>query len=211
MNFKKVVAMLMPLVLLLFSSLASAEKNQHIAGNYTILPGKDFKFDGKTVEIIEFLSFSCGTCYNFERQVPIIKGNFPNKINWKIVPIYWGRHGSSRSGEAYLLAEEAGKGEEMKRALFNAKMVEKLDIGDFDVLENLAVKIGMGFDFSRKLRSGAKARESRQGIRMAGQYGVNGTPTLVIAGNIVTSPHSMNHDLDEFRTNVIAILKSIFK
>lgn len=211
MNFKRMFVMSISLALLSFSALVHAEKNHSIAGDYTTLPGKEFKFDGKTVEIIEFLSFSCGTCYNFEKQVSIIKGNFPKKTNWKIVPIFWERHGSPRSGEAYLLAEESGKGEEMKSALFHAKMVDKLDIEDVNVLEGLAVKIGLGFDFSRKLRSGEKTRESRQGVQLARQYGVNGTPTLIIAGNIVTSPHSMNHDLDKFRSNIITILKSIFK
>ena len=37
------------------------------------------------------------------------------------------------------------------------------------------------------------------------------TPTLIIAGNIKTDPHPMNHDLDTFKINAIAIIASILK
>jgi len=188
-----------------------AGSSPSIAGMHTTLPGAKFKFDGKTVEVVEFMSFYCGTCYNFEKSIPIIKGNFPKKIKWKIIPIYWGEHGSSKPGEAYLLAEEAGKGEEMKEALFQAQMVDKKNIADITVLEDIASSIGLGFDFSIKLRGGAKAMESRHGLDLAKAYRINETPTLIIAGNIATNAHWVQHDLDAFRNNVITIIKSILK
>lgn len=209
MNFKKILALLISLVLLSISVSVQAGTNRSIAGVHTTLPGETFKFDGKSVEVLEFLSFSCRHCYSFERSIPVIKGNFPKKIQWKIVPIYWGEHGSSKPGEAYLLAEEAGKGEEMKNALFQASMVDKLNIEDIDVLEKIASKTGLGFDFSKKLRAGEKASDVRKGMDLARAYRVNETPTLIIAGSIMTSPQAMNHDLDMFRINVIAIIRSI--
>ncbi len=209
MILKKMSVMLM--VLLLWPLALQAEPAPSIDGVYTTVPGKAFKYDGKRVEVVEFLSFTCGTCYNFERSVPMIKGNFPKRIVWKIVPIYWGNHGSSLPGEAYLLAEEAGKGEMMKKALFQASMVDKLNIDDVTVLERLGGKIGLGFDFSRKLRKREKAQEVQKGLALARAYGVNETPTLVIAGNIATNPHAMHHDLDKFRSNVMTIIKSILK
>lgn len=127
------------------------------------------------------------------------------------MPIYWKEHGSPKPGEAYLLAEEAGKGEEMKKALFAAQMVEKRDIGDVTVLEDIAGMVGLGGDFSNKLRSGVKAEEAQKAVDMAQKYGVTETPTLIIAGNIKTDPHPMNHDLDVFRINVQAIIASILK
>ena len=78
MSLKKISVMLFVLLLLPLS--AEAGKKPSIEGAYTTLPGAEFKFDGKTVEIVEFLSFTCGTCYAFERQVPIIKGNLPAEM-----------------------------------------------------------------------------------------------------------------------------------
>ena len=182
-----------------------------IFGHHTKVAGEKFKYDGKTLEVMEFMSFYCHTCYEFERAIPVIKGNFPKKIKWKTIAIYWGEHGSPKPGEAFLLAEEAGKGEEMKKALFEAQMVDKKDIADLAVLEALAVKVGLGKEFSKKLRSGEKTAETQKLLDMAWKYGVSETPTLIIAGNIKTDPHAMDHDLERFKTNVLAILASILK
>ncbi|HDH06515.1 MAG TPA: hypothetical protein ENH01_12565 [Nitrospirae bacterium] len=208
MIFKKVF--MMPLLIILFSFSAYAEENSSVRGIYTRLPGHEFKFDGKQVEITEFLSFYCGHCYKFEKSIPVIKGNFPKKIKWKIVPVYWG-NGSPKPGEAYFLAEEAGKGEEMKKALFRALFIERRDIGNIEVLEDIGSKIGLGFDFSRRLRAGDKARDVGEAILLQKEYGVNETPTLIIAGNLKTSTgmfHGSNISLED---NTITILKSIFK
>ncbi|MBI4682123.1 MAG: DsbA family protein [Nitrospirae bacterium] len=206
--FKKLLMVLM-LTGVCFSPLR-AEAEPSIKGIYQQLQGHQFKYDGKTVEIIEFLSFYCDGCYAFEKSVPVIKGNFPKKIKWKIVPIYWGE-GSPKPGEAYYLAEEAGKGEQMKAALFNAHFVEKKDIGNMDVLEGIGAKLGLGFDFSRKLRAGEKAKHVQLALAMAEAYKVDETPTLIIAGNIVTNLHPFQHNADSLRENVITILKSIIK
>lgn len=212
MKLNKLIAMLM-FVLILMASISfpiHAGENPSIEGTYTQLPGKKFIFDGKKVEVVEFLSFYCHTCYNFESSIPAIKGNFPKKIKWKTVPVYWGE-GSPKPGEAYLLAEEAGKGEEMKKAIFHAQMVQKKDIGNIEVLESIGTKLGLGFNFSKKLRSGEKTADVKKALKLAGDYRVDETPTLIIAGNIMTNPHAVDHNIDAFRANVITILKSIFQ
>ncbi len=186
-----------------------AGTTSNIVGEYTKLPGENYKFDGKTVEVMEFMSFSCHTCYDFERAIPVIKGNFPKKIKWKIIPIFWPDHGSPKPGEAYLLAEEAGKGEAMKKALFKAQMVEKRNIDDITVLDDIASKIGLGSDFSKNLRNGKKAKEAQKALDMAKKYRISETPTLIIAGNIKTDPHAMDHDLNKFMNNTLAIIASI--
>jgi len=193
---------------ILLATPAFSSESPRVEGSFTRVPGKEYRFDGKTVEVIEFLSFYCGSCYEFERHIPVIKGNFPKKIKWKVVPVYWGE-ASPKPGEAYLLAVEAGRGDEMKKALFHANFVEKKDIGQIEVLESIAAKVGLGFDFSMKLRSGKKAGEAREAVEKAGEYMVEETPTLIIAGNIATNAHASGHDMDSFRKNTISILKSI--
>ena len=208
MSFKKMFLVLTFLAVA-FSPLR-VEAETYIKGIYTQLPGHQFKFDGKTVEVIEFLTFYCDGCYSFERAIPVIKGNFPKKIKWKTIAIYWGK-GSPKPGEAYLLAEEAGRGEKMKEAIFLAHFVEKKNIGDIKVLEEIGEKIGLGINFSKRLRSGDKAKDVQKALDMARAYGIDETPTLIIAGNIMTNPHAFNHNIDAFRENVMTILGSILK
>ncbi|MBC8414028.1 DsbA family protein [bacterium] len=201
------VLLIISLVLLPYTVMA---EEPNVIGVYEKVPGKKFVVNDGKVEILEFLSFYCGHCYQFEKAVPVIKGNFPKKISWKIIPIYWGT-GSSKPGEAYLLAEEEGKGAKMKKALFETFFIDKQDIGDIAVLEGLGVKVGMGFDFSRRLRAGDKAEEANAAIKMANEYGISETPTLVIAGNMKVSGHMLQHSNDLVRDNVIVMLKSILE
>ena len=193
----------------LVSSVVEAEESPSIVGVYNKVSGKKYNYDWKKVDIIEFLSFYCGHCYKFEKSIPVIKGNFPKKIKWRTVPVYWGQ-GSPKPGEAFFLAEEAGKGEEMKKAIFHAKFVEGKDIGNVDVLEEIGVKLGLGFDFSRRLRAGEKAGEAEKAVSMFKEYKAGVTPSLIIAGNILTTP-GMAGGMGPFRDNVIAILISILK
>ncbi len=195
-------------LLVMTSTYAYAENSTKIKGTYTTVPGMEFNFDGKQVEIIEFFSFYCGYCYEFEKSVPVIKGNFPKKTKWRYIPIYWGK-GSPKPGEAYLLAKDAGKGKEMKKAIFNAIFLEKKNIGKIEVLEELGIKIGLGFDFSRKLRTGEKAGEVGKALIMTKTYGINETPTLIIAGNLKTTPAMLEHSMDNLRENIIIMLRDM--
>ena len=196
-------------LLIMTSFSVHAETRPVIKGTYTNVPGVQFNFDGKQVEIIEFFSFYCGHCFEFEKSIPVIKGNFPKKIKWRQVPIFWGE-GSPKPGEAYFLAKDAGKGEEMKNAIFKALFIEGKDIGKVEVLEELGLKIGLGFDFSHKLRTGEKAGEVGKAILMTKTYGIDETPILIIAGNIKTSPHMIEHSMSNLRDNAITIIKSLF-
>jgi len=207
MFLKKLFVVFTLLIMTSFS--VHAETRPAIKGTYENVPGIQFNFDGKQVEIIEFFSFYCGHCFEFEKSIPVIKGNFPKKIKWRQVPIFWGE-GSPKPGEAYFLAKDAGKGEEMKKAIFKALFIDGKDIGKVEVLEELGAEIGLGFDFSRKLRTGEKAGEVGKAILMTKTYGIEETPVLIIAGNIKTSPHMLEHSMSNLRDNAITILKSLF-
>ncbi len=210
MSKKKTLMALISLALLLLAVNArSVEMPATIVGIFDKIPGAEFKFDGKTVEVVEYMSFYCHTCYDFEKAIPVIKGNYPGKVKWKIVPLYWGDQGSPKPGEAYLIAEEMGRGEAMKKAIFDAQMVQKIDIADIAVLEAIGKEVGLGPEFGKKLRSGEKEAETQSALDMAKKVGINETPTIVIAGNIKTDPHKMEHNLYIFRTNIMSIIKSI--
>ncbi len=210
MKFKKTLMSLIALIVLSVSiSSFAAKEPSVIFGVHEKIPGAEFKYDGKTIEVVEYMSFYCHTCYDFEKSIPIILGNFPGKIKWKIVPIYWSDHGSPKPGEAYLIAREMGKGEAIKKAIFHAQMVEKKDIADLSVLEAIGTQVGLGPEFGKKLRAGEKAGEAQKALDMSKTVGISETPTVVIAGNLKTDPHAMNHDLVTFRTNIIAIIQSI--
>ena len=194
-------------------TLTGCEKTLKIEGTYELVPDKEQRFDGTIVEVMEFLSFYCKTCYAFERSVLVIKGNFPKKLRWRVVPIYWGK-GSPKPGEAYLLAleEGEGKGEKMKKAIFDARFLRGRDIGSETLLVALGKEVGLSSDFERKLRTGVKAAEAEEALKLAAEYKVKGTPAIIVAGNINTNPQkTFNHNMDALRDNIITIIKSILR
>ncbi len=195
---------------ILFAFTVHAEQKADIQGVFERLDTREFTYNGEEVEIVEFLSFYCGHCYHFEKAIPVIKGNFPKKIKWKTVPIFWGE-GSPKPGEAYFLAVEAGKGEAMKKALFHAIFEEHRDIGKIEVLEDVGMKAGLGFEFSRRLRNGEKAREAGEALLMANNNRIEETPSLIIAGNLKTTPGMVGGDISALKDNVITILRSIME
>jgi thiol:disulfide interchange protein DsbA len=210
MKVKQLWLFLIVLLFVAISFPSFAGDPPKIVGVYTEVPGQEFVFDGKSVEIVEFLSFYCSHCYKFEKSIPVVKGNFPKKIKWKTVPIYWGK-GSPKPGEAYLLAVEEGKGEQMKKAIFEALFLKGKDIGQIEVLEEIGAKIGLGFDFSTRLRADDKSAEAKKQLELANKYQVNETPSLIIAGNLKTSPGMLNNNMELLRDNAILILKSLFE
>jgi len=183
---------------------------EKIVGAYKQLPGAEFRYDGEKVDVLEFMSFYCGHCYMFEQEISVIKKAFPGKIKWKVLPIFWEQM-SSKPSEAYLLAVDAGKGEEMKRELFRAYFEEKKDIKKIEIIEEIGKKIGLGPEFIQKLRAGEKKQEVDQALDLMKKYRVHETPTLIIAGNIMTSPEMVNEKLDLFRDNVIIIINSLIR
>jgi thiol:disulfide interchange protein DsbA len=208
MRFK--TALLFPVLIVLFSYYAYAESKPMVVGVYKEVQGKEFIYDGNKVEIIEFLSFYCGHCYTFEKSIPVIKGNFPKKIIWKTIPVYWGK-GSPKPGEAYMLAEQAGKGELMKKELFHAIFVERKNIGSMEVLEDIGMKIGLGFEFSIKLRSGEMSKKAEEAMKTMKMYGVDETPTIIVAVNLKVSPGILQGNVELMRDNTLVMLKSLLR
>lgn len=208
MDFRK--SLIFFVLMLVISNFSYAGDKPNIVGVYVEVPGYEFAFDGKTVEIVEFLSFYCGRCFQFEKAIPVIKGNFPKKIKWKVIPIYWGK-GSPKPGEAYLIAKEAGKGDQMKKAIFEAIFIDNRDIGEIEVLEDIGSKVGLGFEFSKKLRAGYKADDAEEALELMKKYRLQETPSLIVAGNLMINPGMLNNSVELMRDNTIAVLKSLFK
>lgn len=163
------------------------------SGPYGVLNQPSTHEPGK-VKIIEFISFYCGHCYQFNGMKPALEDKYGDRLKIETRPIVWGAQ-SMKSVEAYIIAEQLGKGSQMGDALFNANFVDKRDIGDEKVLIKLADDIGLGSDFVLKLKSGDAKPLAEENIRLAGVYGVEETPTLIVDGNIKITPHETGDDV----------------
>ena len=174
------------LALLVISGLAiyflnSGEKStdEPLADNFkklntTIEPGK--------VKIIEFLNFGCTHCNDLRKNMPQLKKKYGEKVEIIYIPINF-RGQSTKSVEAYLIAEEMGKGDEMLNALFDANFDKGMDIMESTIaIETVAASIGLGADFNQKLESEAMKNAALYNFKLANDYSIKGTPTVYING-----------------------------
>jgi protein-disulfide isomerase len=156
-----------------------------IEGNYVQFPDKTSIHVTGKVTLIEFFDFTCSHCFDFHRDTwPVMKNKYGDKIELidTGIPL---RESSIPPLEAYEIAKDSGKGEEMKDALFNAFHEEKIDITKVQILADIAENIGLErVAFSDALTSHSKASIVESNRRLANSYKLTGTPTFVIDGNI---------------------------
>lgn len=180
---------------------------QLVLGLYPVIDKPSTQEPGK-VKIVEFLSFYCHNCYRFNAIKHQLEDKYGEALEFKLVPIVWGKQ-SIKTVEAYILAERYGKGRELADAMFKARFEEGMDIGDVNVLVALGEQLALGEDFENKLRSGAANPEALNNIRLAREYGVEETPTLIINGNIMVSPHPTGDDVFAMAQNLEVIIRKL--
>jgi protein-disulfide isomerase len=165
------------------------------SGGYTNLSFPTTYEPGK-VKIMEFLKFNCPFCYNLHMNMPQILKKYGDNVTITYVPIVWVGRESTESIEAYIIADQMGKGKEMQDALFNEAAAEGLTQGKEDLmmmenvptLERVAASIGLGSDFNAKLEGNQASNAANANLQLMNKYGVQGTPTIIINGNLLVNP-----------------------
>lgn len=198
-----ILALLVILVLAIYF-LNTGEKSSQktIAGDYTKLNNPSTSEPGK-VKIMEFLNFNCGHCYDLQKSMPQLLQKYGNKVEITYIPINFSKQ-STKSVEAYIIAKQMGKGDEMYVALFNANFEKGMDIMESTIaIETVASGIGLGPDFNQKLESGAAAKESLDNLKLANDYHIDGTPTVIINGNLMVNPPTIEN-LDKIIGSILA-------
>jgi thiol:disulfide interchange protein DsbA len=163
------------------------------AGDYTKL-NKPSTYESGKVKIMEFMKFDCSHCYNLHNNMPQLLKNYTDKLEITYIPIIFPGQ-STKSIEAYIIAEQMGKGTEMQDALFKAEFEQKMDVMESTIaLETIAANIGLGSDFNQKLESGALKNAASENLKLMNDYNVDGTPTVIINGNLMVVPTITNLD-----------------
>lgn len=85
-------------------------------------------------------------------------------------------------------AKQHGKQHELMEWLFRAYLTDGLNIGDYEVLADLAAEVGLDRDAALEaLRIGAFAAEFEADVQQAGQLGISGVPFFVFNGKYAVS------------------------
>ena len=116
--------------------------------------------------------------------MPQLLQKYGDKVEIIYIPINF-RGQSTKSVEAYLIAEEMGKGDEMLNALFDAEFDKGMDILESTIaIETVAASIGLGADFNQKLESGAMKNAALYNFRLANDYKIEELPLFLSMGSL---------------------------
>ncbi len=160
---------------------------------YNVIPDKKSTHEKGKVKMIVFFDFFCPHCHQFDSVVvPLLQREYGDKLKITSVgyPIIY--EDSVIPVEAYELAKAAGKGEEMKMAIFDAIYYQRKDGANHDVLVSLAKTIGLNAEkFQKDLKSGVRKKAALEGRELAQSYGAKSTPTVILDGNIFVRDNSL--------------------
>lgn len=137
------------------------------------------------IEVIEFFSYGCPHCYEFEPLVRKWVSQLPKDVVFKRVPISLGRPQWVALAKAYYALEATHQLEKLDAALFKA-VSNGVPLGDVDSIARWAANQGGDANALRNaLNSFSVDTKTAQAEDMATQFAVDETPTLMVAGKVV--------------------------
>jgi len=141
-----------------------------------------------TVKMEVFVDFYCPHCHRFETSVlPVLMKEYGDKLEVTEIGLPVIRNKPMLPFEFHEAAVAMGKGPEMARALFHVLQDENGDIEIPEVRIRIAREAGVDPDeLKKRLLTGVPKRDIDKNIERAARDGVNGTPTAILDGYVLT-------------------------
>lgn len=142
---------------------------------------------GKKVEVVEFFSWACPHCFDFEPALEAWVKTLPADVAFRQVPVPFVM-GRTWVPKVFYGLEEIGQREAMSRKVFSAFHVQRLRLIDED--EAVAFLVSQGVD-KAKLTDAMKSFSVNTKVQKVQQlvsgYKVNGVPTMGIQGRFTAA------------------------
>lgn len=150
-------------------------------------PAQPVSAAGK-IEVLEFFSYACPHCYEFEPLIQAWAAKLPADVVFRRVPVPFLMNAENFQRTYYAL-EAMGAVESIQAKIFAAVHVERQRLGKPEEIAAVVTKGGGdGAKFLQMFNSFSVTSKAGQGPRLAQAYRVEGVPMLVVQGRWVTSP-----------------------
>lgn len=173
-------------MLLLSSSLVQAAIVE--GRDYIVLPTpQSGKVAGK-VEVIEFFSYSCIHCYNLEPALEAWSKKLPANVAFSREQVVWNKpmEGFARLFATMNTTKTAAK---LHPATFNAVIKQKINLADEGELKKWLPSQGVNVTtFMQTYKSFGVNAQVARASKMTRDYGVQGTPSVVVGGKYAVQP-----------------------
>lgn len=136
------------------------------------------------VEVLEFFSYGCSHCYDFEEDLNPWKLELAADVDFQRVPTGLGRAFFQQMSAAFYLAEALGVSEQVHPELF-AELHEhhNHELASMPGLQSFFEKHGISAEaFQAAAESETVRTRFSEGEARAPRYGIAGVPTMIVNG-----------------------------
>jgi protein dithiol oxidoreductase (disulfide-forming) len=176
--------------------------------DYRMLPSPQPTADPKKIEVIEFFSYSCPHCAEFEPHLQNWLKRKPKDVEFKEVPMVFGRDNWKATAKLYYALEALGVVDKYQGKVYDAIHKQSKDLGSDASVKQWAKDAGIDpAKFEQVYDSfGIDAKVQRSTV-IGRTYGVQFTPSMAINGKYYTgpsmgAPQGAPPDYDRFFKNV---------
>jgi len=179
----KLLKLFLAVTVLLFSSQVLAD----------VEPGRDYKelspaqptHTGEKIEVLEFFFYGCSHCFHLHPLISAWEKKMPKDVELQYVPVIF-RDSWEGMARTYYALEAIGQQRRLHDDLFKAWNVNNIDLSDEARVTDFVVQHGVDrAKFSAAFNSFTMSSKVSRSNQMVRDYGIRGTPTLVVDGKYV--------------------------
>lgn len=159
---------------------------QTVGKDYTLISPSQPTEDAAKVEVIEFFSYGCPHCADFNPLVHAWAAKLPGDVVFKKVPITFGRGAWDAIARLYYTLEITGDLARLESDVFRAIHVEKINLFEAGALTEWVIKKGVDQKkFTDAFKSFGVMSKVKRGDQMAQAYRISGVPALAVDGKFL--------------------------
>lgn len=138
---------------------------------------------GDKVEVLELFSYLCSHCNTFEPYVNAWAAKAPEHVDFKRIPVVFGRGSWELYARAFATADIMNLPEEAHMAMMDRLWKEKKIMRNLDEIADFYVQFGADKEkFISTAKSFAVDGKIRKDQQLVRAYGITGTPSMVVNG-----------------------------
>ena len=146
---------------------------------------------GDKVEVLELFSYLCSHCNTFEPYMNAWAAKAPEYVDFKRMPVVFGRGSWELYARAYNTADMMNLPERSHMAMMDRLWKERKIMRSLDEIADFYVQFGADKEkFLSTAKSFAVDGRIRRDQQLARDYGITGTPSLVVNGKYRVSGNS---------------------
>ena len=164
--------------------------------DYTMISPAQPTEDANKIEVIEFFSYGCPHCADFNPLLKAWAAKQPGDVVVKKVPITFGRAAWANIARLYYALKVTGDYERLDSDVFKAIHNDRINLFDEKALLEWVAKKGVDQKkFAEAFSSFGVMSQVKRGDQLAQAYKIQGVPALAIEGKYLVGGKDFNEQL----------------